>query len=47
MTDTEIPKRDMAYWLKFIAKSAFISVVILYLVYEAEFTAIRAVYEAY
>ena len=34
-------------WLRFVALSAVVSLVILYMLFAAEFTAIRAVYEAY
>lgn len=49
MSSTEVTssKRGAIYWFRFVGMSAVISFAMLYLSFEAEFTAIRAVYEAY
>ena len=35
------------FWCQFVVKSAVVSLALLYLILAAEFTAVRAVYEAY
>lgn len=44
-SDTRVPRAG--YRLRYVAKSAIVSVVVLYLAFSAEFEAVRAVYEAY